>query len=125
MGSFIRRKISQLFWGQLKDLPFIQIYNITPKDPVAFKKAHDKFISKTNKTIGVRAVGFGTYDIGSPDGATHCVVIGLSGFSDLIHQKQKWEDNFSKETAETAHNNVGIEFNSNFTIEVLAAFGTL
>ncbi len=50
--------------GQPKDFPFIQIYNITPKGPVAFKKAHDKFISKANKTIGLRSVGLGTYDTG-------------------------------------------------------------
>ena len=111
--------------GQPKDFPFIQIYNITPKDPVAFKKAHDKFISKASKTTGERPVGFGTYDIGSPDGATHWVVIGSSGFTDLIDQKQKWEDNFSEEAAEWAQTNGGVEFNSNFTIQVLAAFGSL
>ena len=111
--------------GQPKDYPFIQIYEITPNDPIAFKKAHDKFVSKASKTIGDRPIAFGTYDIGSPNGATHWVVIGSSGFSDLIDQKQKWEDNFSKEAAEWAKTNGGVEFKSNFTIRVLAAFGSL
>lgn len=111
--------------GQPKDYPFIQIYEITPNDPIAFKKAHDKFVIKASKTIGDRPIAFGTYDIGSPNGATHWVVIGSSGFSDLIDQKQKWEDNFSKEAAEWAKTNGGVEFKSNFTITVLAAFGSL
>ena len=111
--------------GQPKDFPFIQIYEITPSDPVAFKKAHDKFISKASKIIGDRPVAYGTYDIGSPNGATHWVVIGSSGFSDLIDQKQKWEDNFAKETMEWAKTNGGVEIKSNFTISVLAAFGSL
>ena len=111
--------------GQPKDYPFIQIYEITPNDPIAFKKAHDKFVIKASKTIGDRPIAFGTYDIGSPNGATHWVVIGSSGFSDLIDQKQKWEDNFSKEAAEWAKTNGGVEFKSNFTIRVLAAFGSL
>tara|TARA_B100001057_G_C22794576_1_gene929060 strand:- start:950 stop:1693 length:744 start_codon:yes stop_codon:yes gene_type:complete len=111
--------------GQPKDFPFIQIYDIAPKDPEAFQKAHDKFVSKALKTIGERPIAFGTYDIGSPNGATHWVVIGSSNFSDLIDQKQQWDDNLSKEAAEWAQNNGGVEIKSNFTIRVLAAFGSL
>ena len=111
--------------GQPKDFPFVQIYDLELKDPDAFKKAHDKFVSKASKIIGDRPIGFGTYDIGSPGGATHWVVIGSSGFSDLINQKQQWEDNLSKEAAEWAQTNGGVEFKSNFIIQVLAAFGSL
>ncbi|OUU46994.1 MAG: hypothetical protein CBC28_08245 [Flavobacteriaceae bacterium TMED68] len=111
--------------GQPKDFPFLQIYEITPDDPNEFKKAHDKFISKASNVIGDRPVAFGTYDIGSPNEATHWVVIGSSGFSDLIDQKQKWEDNFSKEAEEWAKTNGGVEFKSNFSVQVLAAFGSL
>ena len=49
-SSYAGRFLSYLV-SQNKSFPFIQIYNITPKDPIAFKKAHDKFISKKNKTI--------------------------------------------------------------------------
>ncbi len=111
--------------GQPKDFPFIQIYDLKLNNPGAFKKAHDKFVNKASKIIGDRPVAFGTYDIGSPNEATHWVVIGSSGLSDLIDQKQKWEDNFSKETEEWAKTNGGVEFKSNFTISVLAAFGSL
>ena len=111
--------------GQPKDFPFVQIYDLELKDPDAFKKAHDKFVSKASKIIGDRPIGFGTYDIGSPGGATHWVVIGSSGFSDLISQKQLWEDNLSKEATEWAQTNGGVEFKSNFIIQVLAAFGSL
>lgn len=74
-SSYSGRFLSYLM-SQNKSFLFIQIYNINPKDPIAFKKANDKFISKKNKTIGERPVGFGTYDFGSPDVATNWFVIG-------------------------------------------------
>ena len=109
--------------GVPKDFPFIQIYDIKPNDPVAFQKAHDKFVSKASKILDERPVGFGTYDIGSPNGATHWVVIGSNGFSDLIDQKQQFEDKLAKEMMEWGKTNGGVEIKSNFTIQVLAAFG--
>ena len=73
--------------------------------------------------MGDRPVGFGTYDIGSPNGATHWVVIGSNGFSDLIDQKQQFEDKLAKDMMEWGTTNGGVEIKSNFTIQVLAAFG--
>ena len=108
--------------GEPKDFPFIQIYNIRLNDPVAFKKAHDKYVGQMSKVLGDRPVGFGTYDIGSPEGASHWVVIGSSNFNDLIDQKQKMEK-YTKEWAEWNNTNGGVEIKSNFTILVLAAFG--
>ena len=108
--------------GEPKDSPFIQIYNIQLNDPVAFKKAHDKYVGQMSKVLGDRPVGFGTYDIGSPEGASHWVVIGSSNFNDLIDQKQKMEK-YTKEWAEWNKTNGGVEIKSNFTILVLAAFG--
>ncbi len=107
-----------------KDYPLIQIYDIKPNDPEAFKKAHDKYVNKVSKVLGNRPVGFGTYDIGSPNGATHWVVIGSSDFNDLIGQKQKMEK-YTKEWEEWGKTNGGVEIKSNFTILVLAAFGGL
>ena len=108
--------------GEPKDFPFIQIYNIQLNDPVAFKKAHDKYVGQMSKVLGDRPVGFGTYDIGSPEGASHWVVIGSSNFNDLIDQKQKMEK-YTKEWAEWNKTNGCVEIKSNFTILVLAAFG--
>ena len=107
-----------------KDFPLVQIYDIKPKDPVAFKAAHDSYVKKVSKVLGDRPVGFGTYDIGSPNGATHWVVIGSSDFNDLIDQKQKMEQ-YTKEWEEWGKTNGGVEIKSNFTILVLAAFGGL
>jgi hypothetical protein len=51
------------------------------------------------------------------------VVIGSNGFSDLIDQKQQFEDKLAKEMMEWGKTNGGVEIKSNFTIQVLAAFG--
>jgi len=51
------------------------------------------------------------------------VVIGSNGFSDLIDQKQQFEDKLAKDMMEWGTTNGGVEIKSNFTIQVLAAFG--
>ena len=51
------------------------------------------------------------------------VVIDSNGFSDLIDQKQQFEDKLAKEMMEWSKTNGGVEIKSNFTIQVLAAFG--
>ena len=50
-------------------------------------------------------------------------MLGSNGFSDLIDQKQQFEDKLAKEMMEWGQTNGGVEIKSNFTIQVLAAFG--
>ena len=77
--------------GVPKDFPFIQIYNIKPNDPFAFQKAHDKFVGKASKILGDRPVGFGTYDINKPDGATHWAAVSGKSEEDHIKLLEKLE----------------------------------
>ena len=44
-------------------------------DQNQFKKGHDKIISEFAGDFAGRVVGFGTYDIGRPNGATHWVAL--------------------------------------------------
>ena len=55
-GPAYAGRFKSFFGGVPKDFPFIQIYDIKPNDPIAFQKAHDKFISKASKILGDRPV---------------------------------------------------------------------
>ena len=47
----------------------------------------------------------------------------LESLNNLNDQKQKFEDKLAKEMMEWGQTNGGVEIKSNFTIQVLAAFG--
>ena len=63
--------------GDTDKMPQVHIWDIIPEDPVAFKTNHDKIVKEFAEDFEDRVVGFGTYDIGLPNGATHWV--GLTG----------------------------------------------
>jgi hypothetical protein len=63
--------------GDTDKMPQVHIWDIIPEDPVAFKTNHDKIVEEFAADFKDRVVGFGTYDIGLPNGATHW--IGLTG----------------------------------------------
>jgi hypothetical protein len=55
------------------------------KDPTKFKAAHDVLLKELKDDFTGRDVGFGTYDIGRPNGATHWMY--LSGKDGEDHLK--------------------------------------
>ena len=57
--------------GNLETNPEVHIWDIIPEDPTAFKVAHDKIVDEFKSEFKDRVVGYGTYDIGMPNGATH------------------------------------------------------
>ena len=63
--------------GDTDKMPQVHIWDIIPEDAVAFKTNHDKIVKEFAEDFEDRVVGFGTYDIGLPNGATHWV--GLTG----------------------------------------------
>ena len=69
--------------GTNEDYVWEHIWDIKIKDPNQFKTAHDKIVKKFKKEFEGRWVGFGTYDINSPNGATHWV--GVSGENEDDH----------------------------------------
>ena len=109
--------------GQPKDFPFVQIYDLELKDPDAFKKAHDKFVSKASKIIGDRPIGFGTYDIGSPGGATHWAAFGADSLESLMLWKVYIEENNAKGQAEYFKNRGKTEDLTNYSLRILKQYG--
>ncbi len=61
--------------GDTEANPNVHIWDIKVADQNQFKKGHDKIISEFKDDFDGRVVGFGTYDIGRPNGATHWVAL--------------------------------------------------
>tara|TARA_B100000575_G_scaffold137106_1_gene109304 strand:+ start:272 stop:955 length:684 start_codon:yes stop_codon:yes gene_type:complete len=59
------------------------IWDFKVENSSQFKNAHDKMVKKFKKEFEGRSVGFGTYDINRPNGATHWVIV--SGKDDHEH----------------------------------------
>tara|TARA_Y100001935_G_C17295872_1_gene506031 strand:- start:640 stop:1419 length:780 start_codon:yes stop_codon:yes gene_type:complete len=94
--------------GDMRETPYIHIWDITPEDPTAFQKAHKEFIESVPEVFGGRFNGFGTYDINQPNGATHWVLVSGKDLDDhlqLLHNLEtKYPaamQKFGKERGET------------------------
>ena len=78
------------------------IWDIKIDDPNQFKIVHNKIVKKFKKGLEKRWVGFRTYDINYPNGATHWV--GVSGFSEwelvALYDKMQNQSEFIKLIAE-------------------------
>ena len=61
--------------GDFDKNPFGHIWNLKGVDESQFKKGHDNFVKQFNSDFEGRVIGFGTYDINRPDGATHWVAL--------------------------------------------------
>ena len=88
--------------GTNEDYEWTHIWDLKIDDPNQFKIGHDKIIKKFKTEFEGRWVGFGTYDINYPNGATHWV--GVSGKDDhdhvmLLHKLQS-QSEFIKMLAE-------------------------
>ena len=51
------------------------IWDIKVQDQNQFKKGHDNIVKAFKEDFDGRFVGFGTYDIAKPNGATHWVIV--------------------------------------------------
>ena len=61
------------------------IWDFKVENSNQFKIAHDKMVKKFKKEFEGRSVGFGTYDINRPNGATHWVVVsGKDGHDHMM-----------------------------------------
>ena len=61
--------------GDTEKNPTVHIWDIKALDQNQFKKGHDNIVKTFKKDFEGRVVGFGTYDIGRPNGASHWVVV--------------------------------------------------
>ena len=103
---------------------YVQIYNIAVSDPEKFLAAHKKIVSQARGLMEDRPVAFGTYDIGSPNGATHFVAVGYKGVSDNIVTKSKIEKALAKEWKEYFKNRGEVLSKGNFDLNILRTYGS-
>ncbi len=82
--------------GDMKETPFVHIWDITPEDPAAFQKAHKEFIESVPQIFGGRFNGFGTYDINQPNGATHWVLVSGKDLDDHLQLLHKLETKYTE-----------------------------
>ena len=91
MGNYIEEWWGPVHHGRIlswqptnnTDMKLVHIWDVKPANPIAFKKGHDKIVSSFKKDFNDRLVGFGTFDINRPNGATHWVAV--SGLNEEDH----------------------------------------
>lgn len=103
---------------------YIQIYDIAVDNPQKFLDAHKKIVSQARGLMEDRPVAFGTYDIGSPNGATHWVAVGYKGVGDNIIIKSKMEQELAKEWAAYFKNRGEVINKGNFDLKILKSYGS-
>jgi len=69
------------------------IWDIKVADQNQFKKGHDKIVSEFADDFKGRVVGFGTYDFGRPNGATHWLALTGKNIDDHLLLYDKLEKN--------------------------------
>ncbi|MDA9593842.1 hypothetical protein N9R69_01670 [Flavobacteriaceae bacterium] len=108
--------------GDVSKFPFGHLWDITPKDPVAFKKAHDKIVKDASDIFKDRVVGFGTYDINRPNGASHWVVIAEKDTDGHLTMHHNLENNYAKEMKAYFENRGEVEYVHDFVVQVLKRY---
>ena len=108
--------------GDVSKFPFGLLWDITPKDPVAFKKAHDKIVKDASDIFKDRVVGFGTYDINRPNGASHWVVIAEKDTDGHLTMHHNLENNYAKEMKVYFENRGEVEHVHDFVVQVLKRY---
>ena len=77
--------------GDTEKNPAVHIWDIKAQDQNQFKKGHDNIVKTFKKDFEGRVVGFGTYDIGRPNGASHWVAVTGKDSNDHLMLYDKLE----------------------------------
>ena len=101
--------------GDNDDYKYAQIYEFKASDPSAFKAAHDKLVSEMSPTL-TGEIGFGSYEIGGYNGASHWVVVTAKNWSDLIVTRRNMKELLSKEWEQYYKNRGNVEHIRNYTL---------
>jgi len=118
-GTSFSGRILSWLPGDLKANPIVQIWHLKLENPSAFKSAHDKFFNSIGNYMDGKAVGFGTIDVGSPDGATHWVAIATNQKDGgLLKVHHDFDNKFRKQQSEWFETNGGIEIIDNFSLTI-------
>jgi hypothetical protein len=76
----------------------VHIWDVKLDDPTLFKAGHEKILKEFENDFAGRGVGFGTYDFGKPNGATHWIAVSGKDREDhmMLYDKFSKDENFAK-----------------------------
>ncbi len=103
---------------------YVQIYELAVSDPEKFFAAHKEIVSQARILMEDRPVAFGTYDIGSPNGATHWVAVGYKGVDDNIVMKAKMDQELANEWKSYFKKRGDVLNAGNFDLRILRTYGS-
>tara|TARA_B100001175_G_scaffold135871_1_gene115564 strand:- start:2304 stop:2987 length:684 start_codon:yes stop_codon:yes gene_type:complete len=109
-------------FGDDKENSWAHVWDIKAEDEEAFIAAQNKLIKKTNGTFDNRLVGFGTYDINRPNGATHWIVVSGKDINDHLSLVNKLEKEFGKAFDEYFASRGQVEYIQDFMVERLKTY---
>jgi hypothetical protein len=91
-GSGYSGRILSWQEGDTEKNPTVHIWDIKVQDQNQFKAGHESILKAFKKDFEGRVAGFGTYDIGKPNGATHWVVVTGKDRNDHLMLYDKLEN---------------------------------
>ncbi len=92
-GPFYSGRILSWQEGDTEKYSMGHIWDIKVTDQNQFKEGHDKIVSEFADDFKGRVVGFGTYDFGLPNGATHWLALTGKDTDDHLLLYDKLEKN--------------------------------
>ena len=101
---------------------YFQLYEGVIYEPEKFIAAHTKAMEEVWDYEG-NAILFGTYDVGTPGGATHWAAYGADSLESLMLWKVFIEENNAKGQAEYFKNRGKTEDLTNFSLRILKSYG--
>ena len=106
--------------GDNKDYNYVQIFEFKASDPIAFKAAHDEIVRKMDP-YRKGEVGFGSYEIGGFQGATHWVAVTAKNWSDLILTRREMKK-ITKPWEKYYKNRGNVEQVRSYTLETIKRY---
>jgi hypothetical protein len=101
---------------------YFQLYEAKVHEPEKLIAAHSKAMKEVWDYEG-NAMLFGTYDVGTPGGATHFAAFGADNLESLMLWKVYIEQNNSKGQAEYFKNRGKVEELTNYSLRILKQYG--
>tara|TARA_B100001059_G_scaffold27797_1_gene22544 strand:- start:522 stop:1220 length:699 start_codon:yes stop_codon:yes gene_type:complete len=101
---------------------YFQLYEGVIYEPEKFIAAHTKAMEEVWDYEG-NAMLFGTYDVGTPGGATHWAAFGADSLESLMLWKVFIEENNAKGQAEYFKNRGKTEDLTNYSLRILKSYG--
>jgi len=105
--------------GDVEKYPYAQIWDIKPENPQKFKDAQMDLVESLPEVFNDRFVGFGTYDVNRPDGATHWALVTGKDLDDHLKFANDLQTKYTKVFNKYLEDRGSVELVHNFTFENL------